>query len=98
MGTLNTRERTHISNALCKRIKLRIMNWKKKFGEKKRTHLEGRKLKPEDEEGLESEIPRQVIQDETESKGLQEVEETKDNPIGQPLNIILNTWAFEGFE
>lgn len=50
---------------------------------------ESRKLEPDNEQRLECEIPGDVIEDNTKSEGLQEIEEAKDNPISEPLNIIV---------
>jgi len=50
---------------------------------------ESRELEPNNEQRLESEIPRDVIKDNTKGEGLKEVEEAKDNPISEPLDIVV---------
>jgi len=50
---------------------------------------ESRKLQPQDEKGLESEVPAEVIENEPKSQALDEVEETKDDPVGEPLNVVM---------
>jgi len=59
---------------------------------------EGRELEPENEEGLEGEVPWEVVEDDAEGKGLDKVEETEDDPVSQPLNIILRSRGLEGLE
>lgn len=61
----------------------------------KLTYSESRELEPDDENSLEGEIPREVVQDYTKCKALGEVEEAKDNPICKPLNIILVSGGLE---
>ena len=61
----------------------------------KKTYAEGRELEPEDEQALEGEIPGEVVEHDTEGKALEEVEETEDNPVGQPLNVVLVTGRLE---
>ena len=62
------------------------------------TYPECRELQPQDEDGLEGEIPREVIQHDSESEAFEEVEETKDDPVSQPLDVILSAGAFESLE
>jgi len=50
---------------------------------------ESGKLEPEDEKGLEGEVPREVVKKNSEGQGFEEVEETEDDPVSQPLNVIL---------
>jgi len=59
---------------------------------------ESRKLEPEDENGLERKVPGQVVEDDTEGDTLEEVEETKDSPVSQPLDVILGLGALNGPE
>ena len=72
------------------------MIWK--WPEKETTYSEGGELEPEDEEGLEGEVPWKVIEDDTESERLDKVEEAKDDPVSQPLNIILRSGCLESLE
>lgn len=46
-------------------------------------------MEPDDEDGLEGEVPGEVVQDYTEREALSEVEEPEDDPICEPLDIIL---------
>ena len=48
------------------------------------TYAEGRELEPDDENGLEGEIPGEVVQHCAKGETLHKVEETKDDPISQP--------------
>jgi len=59
---------------------------------------EGRELEPENEECLEGEVPWEVIEDDTEGERLHKVEGAKDDPVSQPLNIILRSRCLEGLE
>jgi hypothetical protein len=59
---------------------------------------EGRELEPENEEGLEGEVPWEVVEDNAEGEGLDKGEGTKDDPISQPLNIILRSRGLESLE
>lgn len=46
-------------------------------------------LEPDNEDGLEGEVPREVVKDDTERKALEEVEEAEDDPVREPLNVIV---------
>jgi len=50
---------------------------------------ESRQLEPNDEDGLKGKIPREVVKHEAESNALGEVKEAKDNPVCEPLDVIL---------
>jgi hypothetical protein len=65
---------------------------------KRNTHAEGRELQPQDEDGLEGKIPGEVIEDGAESEALKEVEKAKDDPVGEPLDVILGRGRLDGFE
>lgn len=52
------------------------------------THASSRELEPEDENGLESVVEGEVVKEDAEGKRLDEIEETKNNPVRQPLDII----------
>jgi hypothetical protein len=49
----------------------------------------GRELEPENEDGLECVVPREVVKDHSQSEALEEGKEAEDDPIGEPLDIIL---------
>jgi len=59
---------------------------------------EGGELEPENEEGLEGKVPWEVVEDNAESKGLDKVEKAKNDPIRQPLDVILRSRGLEGLE
>jgi len=59
---------------------------------------EGRELEPEGEDSLEGEVPREVVEDDTESEALDEVEATEYDPVCEPLDIILRLGRFESLE
>lgn len=61
----------------------------------KYTYAEGRELEPENEQALEGEIPGEVIEHNAEGEALEEVEEPKDDPVRQPLNVVLVTGRLE---
>jgi len=52
------------------------------------THTSSGELEPENENGLESIVEGEVVEDHADGKRLDEVEETKDDPIRQPLDIV----------
>lgn len=55
-------------------------------------------MEVEDEEGLASEIPREIVQHCPQREALGEVEETEDDPVCQPLNVIIVTRSLEGLD
>jgi len=57
-----------------------------------------RELQPEDEEGLDNVVPGKVVEDDTEGEALEESEEPEDNPVGEPLDVILRAGCFKGLE
>lgn len=61
-------------------------------------YSECRELEPEDEERLEGEIPWEVVENDAEGEGLGEVEEPKDDPVSQPLDVILWSGRLERLE
>lgn len=63
---------------------------------KKRTYPGGGKLEPDDESGLDGEVPWNVVDDKTESEALDKVEETKDGPVSQPLDVIFVAGSLDG--
>ena len=46
-------------------------------------------MEPDDKEGLEGEVPRDIIEDDTEGERFKEVEKAKDDPVGEPLYVIM---------
>lgn len=71
---------------------------KRKKNIERTTYAEGWELEPDNEEGLEGEVPRDIVEDDTESEGFEEVEEAKDYPVGEPLYIIMGRGRFDGLE
>ena len=62
------------------------------------THAEGRELEPEDEDGLEGEVPGEVVQHDAERERLREVEEAEDDPVGEPLDVVGVTGRLDGLD
>lgn len=62
------------------------------------TYTEGWKLQPEDEHRLEGKVPWEVVKNHSECNALEEVEEPKNNPICEPLYVILVPGAFQRLE
>lgn len=62
------------------------------------TYAESRELEPHDEGGLEGEIPGEIVEDGAEGKALEEVEETEDDPVRKPLNVILMARGLQRLE
>lgn len=63
-----------------------------------KTYAELGQLEPEHEDGLEREIPREVVKDDTQGEALQKVEKAEDDPVREPLHVILDTWALDCLE
>lgn len=55
-------------------------------------------MEPEEEKSFDSEIPWEVVQHNSQGDTLGDVEETEDNPVCQPLYVILHTWRLDGLE
>lgn len=55
-------------------------------------------LEPEDEDRLESEVPGEVVQDNTGSERLEEVEEAEHDPVSQPLDVVIVTRGLESLD
>lgn len=62
------------------------------------TYAEGWELEPDNEEGLEGKVPGDIVEDDTEGEGFEEVEKAKDYPVGEPLDVIVGRWCFDGLE
>ena len=62
------------------------------------TYAEGWELEPDNKEGLEGKVPGDVVEDDTEGEGFEKVEEAKDHPVGEPLDIIMGRGRFDGLE
>lgn len=57
-----------------------------------------RELEPEDEDGLEREIPGKVVENDAEGEGLEEIEEAKDDPVSQPLDVVIMARGLESLD
>jgi hypothetical protein len=77
-------------------VKEDVARKKKKI--ERTTYAEGWELEPDDEERLEGKVPRDIVEDDTEGEGFEEVEEAKDYPVGEPLYVIVRRWRFDGLE
>ncbi len=62
------------------------------------THAELGELEPEDEDALEGEVPGEVVEDDAEGEGLEEVEEAEDDPVSKPLDVVGVTRRLEGLD
>lgn len=62
------------------------------------THSESGELEPKDEDGLEGKVPWDVVQDNSESHAFEEVEEAENDPVGEPLDIVLDARRFKSLE
>jgi len=67
-------------------------------GKSSGTHASSRELEPEDENGLESVVEGEVVKENAEGKRLDEIEEAKDDPVRQPLDIIFMPGRLERAE
>lgn len=56
------------------------------------TYPESWKLEPNNEDGFQSVVPRDVIQNKANGKGFQKVEESENDPICEPLYIVVRCW------
>ncbi len=63
-----------------------------------RAYPEVGKLEPGNEEGLEGEIPWDIVEDEPESDALGEIEKAEHDPVREPLNVILRRGRLNGLE
>jgi len=59
---------------------------------------ESGQLEPDEEDGLEGEIPGNIVEHDTEGKALCEVEGAEDDPICEPLNVVLVSGGLESLE
>jgi len=62
------------------------------------TYSESGELEPDNEGSLHGEIPGEVVEDHSESEGLNEVEETEHDPVGEPLNVVLRRRGLDRLE
>lgn len=46
-------------------------------------------LQPKDESGLQCVVPGDVIEDKAKSQTLEEIQETEDDPVSEPLGIVM---------
>lgn len=63
-----------------------------------RTHAERGQLEPQDEEALEDEIPREVVENDAQREALHKVEEAEDDPVREPLDVVLVPGRLEGLD
>lgn len=63
-----------------------------------RTHPNVRQLKPQHGDRLQRIVPWNIVQDESQRDALRKVEKAKEDPVGEPLDVILWRGAFEGFK
>ena len=68
--------------------------WKQRK-ERDDTHAELGELEPEDEEALEGKVPGEVVEDDAAGEALDKGEEAKDDPVRQPLDVVLVAGALE---
>lgn len=59
---------------------------------------ESGELKPDDECRLEGKVPGNVVENDREGQALKEVEETEDDPVGEPLDIVVGGGGLDGLE
>jgi len=59
---------------------------------------EGRELEPDDKHRLEGEVPGNVVEDDWEGEGLEEVEEAEDDPVREPLDVVMRRRRLDGLE
>jgi len=59
---------------------------------------ESGQLEPDDEDRLEGKIPREVVKDNTKRDAFREVEKAKDDPVCEPLDVILVSGGLERLE
>lgn len=62
------------------------------------TYTKRWELKPKDGNRLDREVPRDVIKNNAESKGFQEIEKTKNDPICEPLDVVVSAGTFNSLE
>jgi hypothetical protein len=55
-------------------------------------------LEPEDEEGLEGIVEGEIVKDHSQGEGFKEIEEAENNPVGEPLDIVIVTGCLESLE
>ncbi len=62
------------------------------------THAGSWELEPENENGLEGVVEGEVVEKDAEGKRLDEIEEAKDDPVRQPLDVVILARGLEGTE
>lgn len=55
----------------------------------------GGKLQPKNEGGLDREVPGEVVEDDTKGDALEESEEAENDPVSQPLDVIVMSGALD---
>ena len=56
------------------------------------------RLTPDGEQSLEDKPHWDPVEDGTETHGFTEVETSKDDPVGEPLLVIVGTWALDSLD
>lgn len=59
---------------------------------------EGWELEPDNEGGLECEIPWNIVENWAERDTFKEIEETEYNPVSEPLDVVLRCGRFDSLE
>ena len=62
------------------------------------TYAGSGELEPENENGLECIVEGEVVEEWAEGKGLDEIEEAKDDPVRQPLDVVILGRSLDGAE
>ena len=62
------------------------------------TYSESGQLQPKEKYGLDREVPREVVEDHAEGGTFDEIEKGENDPICEPLNIVIGGWCLNGSE
>ena len=62
------------------------------------THPHVGQLQPQHKHGLERIVPRHIVENESRRNALRKVEKAKDDPVGEPLDVILCAGELKGFK
>lgn len=55
-------------------------------------------MQPQDEDALEGEVPGEVVENDAEREALKEVEEAEDDPVSEPLNVVVGRRRLDGLD
>lgn len=55
-------------------------------------------MEPDDEGRFESEIPRDIVENKAEGEAFKEIEKAENDPVSEPLDVIMGIRRFDGFE